>query len=93
MRTSGFILIAISIGIFLVGLLLTIYYGVLFFFLFLPIGFIWNAFRGNSRTQGTVRSGQQLLCANCGTASSEGNLFCPTCGQPLHENVRDSDLR
>ncbi|MHB8567631.1 MAG: zinc-ribbon domain-containing protein [Nitrososphaerales archaeon] len=79
----SWLLIAISVGLLVGGLLLSLYSGIFLLFIFLPIGLLWSAFRGKKGTPRPAMSGGQAVCSNCGTLLNENTRFCPTCGQQV----------
>jgi len=85
----SWILVAISLGLLLASILLSLYYGFFFLFLFLPIGLLWSAFRrGGNRSQerATTRGyGGEMYCSNCGARLAENTNYCPICGEPIRQ--------
>ena len=80
------ILFLTSIGIFIAGILLSIYYNTMFLFLFLPFGFAWR-FRGRRGTSNrdSSRSGGGQPDDNQRPPSWTTSTiqFCPHCGRRL----------
>jgi hypothetical protein len=100
------IALIVSIGIFVVGIILTLFFNTLFLFLFLPIGFGWSFWRRGARTPASENqstntgysgisgySAGSQFCTFCGTRLVAGNLFCPNCGRPVSRGISYEDLR
>lgn len=92
------IALIVSLAVFAVGILLSIFFNALFLFFFLPFGFAWTFGRkGNTgkseQFAWTRNAATQQFCTHCGARLAESDLFCPICGKSVRGRVSRDDLR